>query len=154
MSPKTLLIVYHTETGNTKLMADLIGEAARKLGVNVRIKRADDCRIEELASGDGLVLGSPTYFSNVSWQMKKLIDESIVLYRADHQLKDKIGGCFTSAGTERDAKDCVKIMELTLGLHHRMKVVPGIYMTPQDQWNDVIKRCEIYGEEIAKNMTA
>ena len=77
-----------------------------------------------------------------------------MLYSADHQLKDKIGGCFTSAGTERDAKDCVKIMELTLGLHHRMKLVPGIHMTPQDQWNDVIKRCEIYGEEIAKNMTA
>ena len=54
---------------------------------------------------EAIVLGSSTYFSNVAWQIKKVIDESIVHYGGD-KLKGKVAGIFASAGTSRDGKDC------------------------------------------------
>ena len=152
MSPKYLLIVYYTETGNTKLMAELIGEGARGLGADVEIKRVEECKPEDLVRADGIAVGSPTYFSNVAWQVKKLIDESIAQYRNGRQLRGKVGGCFTSAGTKADAEDCLRMLELALSRHHEMKMVPGITKASDDEWEEAIKTCRKYGEEIAKNM--
>ena len=95
------------------------------------------------------MIGSPTYFSNVAWQVKKLIDESITLYRRGHELRGKVGGCFTSAGTRRDGKDCVRMLELTLGFHHKLKVVGGIIRASDDGEEEVNKMCQQYGREIA-----
>lgn len=152
MSAKRLLIVYYTATGNTKLMAELIGEGARGLGLDVEIKRVEECRLEDLIEADGIVVGSPTYFSNIAWQVKKLIDESIAQYRNGRQLQGKVGGCFTSAGTKEDAEDCVRMLELALGKHHRMKIVPGIVKASDDPREETIKTCRKYGEEIAEKM--
>ena len=95
---------------------------------------------------------APTYFGNVAWQVKKLIDESIELYRKGHALRDKVGGCFTSAGTHRDGKSCIRLLEVTFGFHHRMKIVPGIISTSGDEETQVSKMCQQYGEEIAKQI--
>ncbi len=40
----------------------------------MEVKRVEECRLNDLAEADGIVIGSPTYFSNVAWQVKKLID--------------------------------------------------------------------------------
>ena len=96
------------------------------------------------------MVGSPTYFSNVAWQVKKLIDESIALYRRDRKLRDKVGGCFTSSGTRRDGEDCLRMLELAFGLHHKLKMVPGIIRTSDDSMEDVSKMCREYGMKIAK----
>ena len=101
MRAKRLLIVYYSGTGNTRRMAEEISKGAKQLGIDVDVKRVEDCSVEDLVEADGIVIGSPTYFSNVAWQVKKLIDESISLYRG-RQLKGKVGGCFTSSGTRRD----------------------------------------------------
>ncbi|RJS68167.1 hypothetical protein CW680_00170 [Candidatus Bathyarchaeota archaeon] len=103
---KRLLIVYYSGTGNTERMAEEIGRGARRLGVEVEVKRVEECSLEDLVEADGIVVGSPTYFSNVAWQMKKIIDESVVLYRK-RQLKGKVGGCFTSSGKRRDGENCL-----------------------------------------------
>jgi NAD(P)H dehydrogenase (quinone) len=95
---KKLLITYYSETGNTERMAKEIAQGAKSLDIRVMLKKIESCRLDDLTEVDGIVVGSPTYFSNVSWQVKKLIDESIVLYRENHKLKGKVGGCFTSAG--------------------------------------------------------
>ena len=62
---KRVLILYYTEKGSTKMMAELIGERAERSEVKVDIKRVEECRIEELVEADAIVIGSPTYFSNV-----------------------------------------------------------------------------------------
>ena len=107
MTTKQLLVIYYTGTGRTKRMAEEIGKGAEQLGVKAEVKSVQECRFEDLAEADGIVIGSPTYFSNVAWQVKRLIDESITLYRKEHQLENKVGGCFTSSGTRRDGKDCI-----------------------------------------------
>jgi len=149
---KRLLITYYTSTGNTKRMADAIGKGAERLGVTVEVKRVEECRLNDLAEADGIVIGSPTYFSNVAWQVKRLIDESIALYRGGRQLRDKVGGCFTSSGTHRDGEDCIRMLELAFGLHHRLRMVPGIMRVSGDREEEVPQVCQQYGMEIAKRI--
>ena len=149
---KRLLIVYYTETGNTERMALLIGEGANELGVEVEVRRVEECKPDVLVEADGIVVGSPTYFSNVAWQVKKLIDESIAQYRKGRQLEDKVGGCFTSSGTRRDAKDCLRMLELAFGLHHKMKMVPGIIRVSGDGEDQVSEMCREYGTEVARKI--
>jgi len=149
---KRLLIIYYSEKGGTKRMAEEIEKGAEKLGVKADVKRVEECTLDDLAEADGIAIGSPTYFSNVAWQVKKLIDESIALYRKDHQLRDKVGGCFTSSGTRKDGMDCVRMLELAFGLHHRMKMVNGIVKASGDREEEVVKTCQEYGTEIAKKI--
>ncbi len=149
---KRLLIVYYTGRGTTKRMAEAIGKGAQGQGVEVEIKTVEDCSLNDLAEADGIVVGSPTYFSNVAWQVKKLVDESIELYRKGRSLKDKVGGCFTSSGTRRDGKDCIRMLELAFGFHHKINMVPGIIRASGDRHEEVSKMCQKYGAEIAKRI--
>jgi len=148
---KRLLIVYYSGTGNTRRMAEEISKGAKQLGIDVDVKRVEDCSVEDLVEADGIVIGSPTYFSNVAWQVKKLIDESISLYRG-RQLKGKVGGCFTSSGTRRDGEDCLKMLKLAFEFHHKMKMLPGIIRASGDSDEEVSKTCQEYGMKIAKQL--
>ena len=152
MPTKRLLIAYYTEKGNTGRMAEAIAAGAMKADVTVEVKRVEECTLDDLAGADGVVVGSPTYFSNVAWQVKKLIDDSIALYRRNHALRGKVGGCFTSSGTRRDAKDCIRMLELAFGLHHGLRMVPGIVRASGDSDDEVSKTCQEYGAEIAKQI--
>ncbi len=154
MSRPTLLIVYYTQSGNTERMARAIAEGAEAGGVEAPLKRVEECELEDLVQADGLALGSPTYVSNVAWQVKKLIDESIELYHGK-QLKDKVAGLFTSSGTERDAKDCMRMMEIALGFHLEMSLVqPGLICLngqPEEKTGD---QCQEYGRRLARELFA
>jgi len=101
MSSKKVLILYYSGSGNTKKMAKAIAEAMKSSAMSVTVEDVGKFDISLLPNYDSIVLGSPTYFSNVAWQIKKVIDGSIVHYRGG-KLKGKVAGIFTSAGTSRD----------------------------------------------------
>lgn len=150
MATPEVLIAYYTGKGDTRRMAEEIAKGAERQGVKARLKRVEECKLKDLDEADGIVIGSPTYFSNVAWQVKRLIDESIALYRGGRRLRDKVGGCFTSSGTRRDGEDCIRTMELALGLHHKLKIVPGIIRTSGNAEEETSKMCQQYGGEIAR----
>jgi NAD(P)H dehydrogenase (quinone) len=152
LAARKLLVVYYSAAGNTRKMAEVIGASAQNAGVAVSKRKVEECGLDEMAEADGIVVGSPTYFSNVAWQVKKLVDDSIVLYRKDHKLGGKVGGCFTSSGTRRDGIDCIRMLELAFGVHHRMMLVPGIVRASGDGDEEVTRLCEQYGAEIARKM--
>ncbi len=151
MSSKKVLILYYSGGGNTKKMAKAIGEAMKSGGVDVMVEDVGEFDISLLPNYDSIVLGSPTYFSNVAWQVKKVIDESIVHY-SDERLKGKVAGIFASAGTSRDGKDCLKMLEVALGFHHGMKVVQGILRVDGENDKEVEKRCQEYGKRLVKEI--
>lgn len=152
LTTKRLLVTYYTGTGHAERMAEEIGEGAEQLGVEVKVKRIEECGLADLVEADAVVIGSSTYFSNVAWQVKKLIDESIALYRKGRQLSDKVGGCFTSSGTQRDGEDCIRMLELAFGLHHKMKIIPGIIRVSGDGEDKVSKLCQQYGMKVARQI--
>jgi len=149
---KRLLIIFYTGKGSTERMAEAIGEGAESPEIEVEIKRVEDCVPEEMAEASGIVMGSPTYFSNVAWQVKKLIDESHETLYRQHRLEGRVFGCFTSSGTPRDGRDCVRALELAFGFHHRMKRVPGIVRARRDKWEKIIETCRQYGKEMARQV--
>jgi NAD(P)H dehydrogenase (quinone) len=151
MSSKKVLVLYYSGSGNTQRMAKAIAEAMRLSAMNVTVEDAGKFNISLIPNYDGIVLGSPTYFSNIAWQVKKVIDESIVYY-GGKKLKRKVAGIFTSAGTMRDGKDCLKMLEIALGFHHGMKVVEGILRVDGESDKGVEKKCQEYGKKLVKEI--
>jgi len=151
MSAKKVLILCYSRSGNTKKMAKAIGEVMKSSVINVTLEDAGKFDVSSLPNYDGIILGSPTYFSNMAWQVKKVIDESIVHYRGG-KLKGKVAGIFTSAGTSSNGKDCLKMLEVALGFHHGMKVVEGILRVDGESDKEVEKRCEEYGKRLIKEI--
>ncbi len=151
MSSKKVLILYYSGSGNSKKMAKAIAEAMKSSAMSVTLEDAGKFDIALLPNYDSIVLGSPTYFSNVAWQIKKVIDESIVHYSGE-KLKGKVAGIFTSAGTSRDGKDCLKMLEVALGFHLGMKVVEGILRVDGESDKEIEKRCQEYGKKLVKEI--
>jgi NAD(P)H dehydrogenase (quinone) len=151
MSSKKVLILHYSRSGNSKKMAEAIADAMKSSAVNVTIEDVVKFDVSLLPDYDGIVLGSPTYFSNMAWQVKKVIDESIVHY-GGRKLKGKVAGIFTSAGTSRNGKDCLKMLEVALGFHHGMKVVEGIIRVDGESDKEVEKRCQEYGKKLLKEI--
>ncbi len=87
----------------------------------------------------------------MAWQVKKIIDESIVQYRGG-KLKGKVAGVFTSAGTKKDGEDCLKTLEVALGYHHQMRVVEGIFRVDGESDQEVEKKCLEYGKKLAREI--
>jgi len=151
MASDKVLILYYSGSGNTEKMAKVIGEAMKSSAMSITIKEVGEIDISRLPDYDSIVLGSPTYFSNVAWQVKKVIDESIVHY-GDEKLKGNVAGIFTSAGTRRDGTDCLRMLEVALGRHHGMKVIEGILRVDGEPDQEVEKRCRQYGKKLVKEI--
>ncbi len=87
------LVCYHTKTGNTEQMAKIISEGIRNNGLDVDMKKIEDVPCGDLVTYDCIILGSPTNYGAMSWQVKKFLDDCINVHG---ELKGKIGGAFAS----------------------------------------------------------
>ena len=76
MSSKKVLILFYSGSGNTQKMAKTIGEGISSSSINVTVEGVEKFDTSLLPNYDGIVVGSPTYFSNMAWQVKKMIDYS------------------------------------------------------------------------------
>ena len=135
-------------------MAFQIAKGAEKAGINVVLKKADECTSTDLVEADGIAAGSPTYYSNISWPMKKLLDEKILAFYAEgHSLRNKVCGCFTSTGAVIDGKECLRMLELAFGSALKMKIVPGIILESKDVDAGNLSVCFEFGQKIARELT-
>ena len=135
-------------------MASHIARGAEKAGVNAILKKVEDCTLNDLAEADGIAVGSPTYCSNIAWQIKKLMDETILtFYTKGHSLRNKVCGCFTSTGAYSDGKECLRMLELAFGFALKMKIVPGIILESKDVDEGNLTACYEYGQKIARELT-
>ncbi len=89
-----------------------IAETIKEEGIETVLKEIENVRASELTGYDGIVIGSPTYYGTMAWQVKKLLDKSVSLHGS---LKGKIGGAFSSAaniggGNETTITDILNAM--------------------------------------------
>jgi NAD(P)H dehydrogenase (quinone) len=76
-----ILVLYHSNTGNTEQMARLVAEGASKIsGSVVRLKTVADASAEDVIWCEGIALGSPTNLGLLSWEMKKFWDVTFWRY--------------------------------------------------------------------------
>ena len=146
-----VLVICYSGSGNTSRMAEAVVEGVRAAGREVELKEAQTATVSDLQEAAALAVGSPTYFSNVAWPIKKLIDESIALYGegAGPALRAKPCAIFTSSGTEEDARDCLRMLELAFGKHHRMEMLPGVVRVDGQPEKEVADRCRDLGKRLA-----
>lgn len=72
-----VLIVYHTLSGNTEMMAKAVAEGAESVtGTTVSLKKAFDTTLEDLLSCDGVAFGSADYFSYIAGALKDFFDRT------------------------------------------------------------------------------
>ncbi len=92
-----VLVLYHTESGNTGRMAQLVAEGASHVpGTQVRLKPIADAGRDDILWCDGIALGSPTHVGVLSWPMKKFWDDLVDDLWGE--IDGKIGCAFSSSG--------------------------------------------------------
>ena len=73
-----ILVVYDSGTGNTEKMAFAVAEGAKQVNeVEVVVKRVDQTSIDDLLNAEGIIMGSPTYYGQMTAKLKALVDESV-----------------------------------------------------------------------------
>ncbi|MCX5708803.1 MAG: NAD(P)H-dependent oxidoreductase [Candidatus Omnitrophica bacterium] len=90
-----VIVIYYSQGGNTKKMAELTGEGVTKEGVEVLVKDVSEVKASDLLEYQGIILGSPTYYGSMAYQIKRLLDDSVKLHT---QLEGKVGAAFSSSG--------------------------------------------------------
>jgi flavorubredoxin len=71
---KNLLIVYHSQSGNTEAMARAVAEGATAAGANVTLKKAVEADDADLLGCDAIAIGTPNYFSYMAGMVKDFFD--------------------------------------------------------------------------------
>ena len=86
-----IAIIYHSETGNTQQMAELVRQGCEQVaGVQARLMPIDEVDETYVAESAAAILGSPTYEGSCAWQMKRYLD------RDAKNLAGKLCGVFAS----------------------------------------------------------
>jgi multimeric flavodoxin WrbA len=79
--------------------------------------------IEKMSEAEGIIIGSPTYFSNVSTEVKALIDRAGLVARAnDHLFKRKVGAAVVAV-RRAGATHVYSSINFFFGIGHM--IVPG-----------------------------
>jgi len=71
----------------------------------VTVKKADETELEDLLKADAIIVGSPTYYGQMSSKIKALFDKSVEVHG---ELEGKVGAAFTSSdGTATGAETTI-----------------------------------------------
>ena len=92
----SVLIVYHSKTGNTAQLAKAVYEGATSVeGVVVTLKTIEQATMPDVLDADAIILGSPVYNANVTSEVQAFISGWPF---EDMPLKNKLGAAFVTAG--------------------------------------------------------
>lgn len=151
-----VLIVYYSLYGHVHRMAEAVFEGVKEVkDADVEMRRVPEtlpeevlvkmgaveaqksfahvpiCTVDELASADAIIFGTPTRFGNMCGQMRQFFDATGQLW-ARGALVGKVGSIFTSSGTQHGGQESTILsFHITL-LHHGMIIV-GLPYTFQGQ---------------------
>lgn len=137
-----VLVLYYSTYGHIETMAHAIAEGAREAGAQVDVKRVPEtvpeaiargahfkldqaapiATVNELANYDAIILGSGTRFGRVSSQMATFLDQAGGLWMRG-ALNGKVGGVFTSTGTQHGGQETTLFSMITNLLHFGMVIV-------------------------------
>ena len=87
-------IIYHSETGNTQKMAELIASSMETIeGVNVKTFSIENIDREYVKTSKCLILGTPIYAAGATAKIHDYIQN----YLGDCDVAGKLGGAFATA---------------------------------------------------------
>ena len=142
-----ILIVYHSQGGNTRKMAQRAAEGARSIeDVAVFLKMASEATLEDLLACDGLAIGSPEYFGTMAGMVKDFFDRTYNEARDRKEIFKKPYAVFISAGN--DGTGALNHIErICLGYPFKKVLSPVIAKGEID--GAILAQCEELGKTIA-----
>jgi NAD(P)H dehydrogenase (quinone) len=137
-----ILVLYYSAYGHIETMANAVAEGARETGAQVDVKRVPElvpdeiarkshykldqpapvATVEELANYDAIVVGTGTRFGRMPSQMANFLDQAGGLWMRG-ALHGKVGGAFTSTGTQHGGQETTLFSIITNLLHFGMVIV-------------------------------
>lgn len=151
-----ILVVYYTMYGHTLTLAQAVAEGASKVsGVEGILRRVQEfdvvdkiidqdeaarkvrdhqsqipiCTVDDLKEADGVILGSPTRYGNMTAQMKQLIDSTSSLW-LNGEMEGKPAGVFTSTASTHGGQETTLLTMMVPLLHLGMIIVGLPYSLP------------------------
>ncbi|MBI1319272.1 MAG: hypothetical protein GC168_10060 [Candidatus Hydrogenedens sp.] len=91
-----VLVVYATDYGSTKKMAEVIAAGAQDEGAVVVVKAAEEATAEDFLAADAVVFGSPVHMGGPDWRIKKLIDTVTSGLWMKDALSGRVGAIFAT----------------------------------------------------------
>jgi multimeric flavodoxin WrbA len=96
-----VLVVYHSQTGRTKEMAEAVARGANSIeNVRATLKDAIETTLDDLLGCDGLAIGSPEYFGYMAGAIKDFFDRTYYQARGRKEIFKKPYVIFISAGND------------------------------------------------------
>jgi len=151
-----ILIVYYSTYGHVHKMAEAVAEGVKQVdGAEAVMRRVPEtlpdeilakmgasdaqkaishvpvCTVDELASADAVIFGTPTRFGNMCGQMRQFLDATGSLW-AQGALVGKVGSVFTSSATQHGGQEST-ILSFHISLLHHGFVIVGLPYAFQGQ---------------------
>lgn len=147
----SILILYHSQTGNTERMAKNVAKGAGSIkNVEPVLRRASEATLKDLLECDGLAIGSPEYFGYMAGMIKDYFDRTYEDAKGRKEIFKKPYVVFISAGNDGTGalnsieRICIgyqlkKVYEPVLA---RGKLDRGILAKCQELGNTIAAGCE------------
>ena len=127
--PVTVLVTYHSASGNTEKMAQAVAEGAKAvLGTSVVLKRVGEVIGDDLFSSDAVIVGSPVYVGNMSGEVKTFFDNWGLKFgfgTGTGKMRNKVGAAFATGASVSNGKEVAMLTILGAMLIHQMIVISG-----------------------------
>jgi len=149
------LVVYYSQSGNTKKMAAAVAEGIKKEGQEAVVKDAEKVKAAEFLGYQAIIIGSPTYYGTMAASIKKLFDDSVEFHG---QLEGKIGAAFASSANIGGGNETTVLDILNAMLIHGM-IIQGdphgdhygaVSISSPDARDKAVQ--QVLGERIARLM--
>jgi len=146
---KHLLIIYHTQSGNTGQMAQAVMRGCQEEAeVETRLLSAFDAGLDDLRWADGLLFGTPENFGTMSGALKDFFDRTY--YPAEPYQLNLPYALFISAGN--DGSGAVRdIDRIARGYPLRKISEPVIAKGDINQQH--LEQCEEFGLAMAAGLS-
>ena len=151
-----IIVVYYSTYGHVHQMAEAVAEGAKTIDkAEVVLRRVPEtlpsevlekmgaieaqkvfshvpvCAVEELATADAVIFGTPTRFGNMCGQMRQFLDATGQLW-ANGSLVGKVGSVFASSATQHGGQEST-ILSFHITLLHHGFVIVGLPYAFQGQ---------------------
>jgi len=144
---KKVLVVYHSQGGNTEALAKAAGDGASSVpGVSSDVKTAAKATAEDLISCDAVAIGTPDYFSYMAGMLKAFFDR--IYYDALHKVDEKPYAAFVSHGGGGKA---IESVERICGSLQLKKVVEPLIVKGKPD-ADALDKARALGEALAESI--
>lgn len=157
---RTLLIVYHSQTGGTRQMAEAAADGAtQEGGVHVRLLHAGQAGPDDVLGADGYLFATPENLAAISGQLKDFFD------RCYYPALDRLNGrpCASLVCAGSDGHNAARQIE-RIATGWRLKAVaeplivcthaqtPEAILAPKHIGEEDLLRCRALGESMAAGM--